>query len=199
MEYVVNWIAGSVLVDAESPEAAIQQVKQAHSWATSYRYEAEEFHRMFPEEELVAGYYWEVTNMVTGEIMQYDTVYPTTDHAMGAAKDIVEDTFPHFAGNHLVIKIFNKSPEERYGPPYVTYTPIRTESYWIGGERTGRQFPQAYTDWITLAEDIKEKLGDDVDARMEVNMQLGHISIEDEDSDNAKRWLVSKAGELGVS
>lgn len=80
------------------------------------------------EPEMHGGYYWEVANMTNGEIMQYNIRYPTTDQAVGAAKVYLNAEFPQFKGHHLVIKIFNKSPEER---EEFTYTPTYTESYWI--------------------------------------------------------------------
>lgn len=66
-------------------------------------------------------------------------------------------------------------------------------------EKPSRPYPQTYGDWVSLAEDIKDKLGDDVEARMKVNMQLGYIAADVDNSDSAKRWLAAKAIELGIA
>jgi len=147
------------------------------------------------------GYYWEITNMVTGEIMQYDTIYLTKVTAVGAAKDIVEDTFPGFAGHHLIIKIFDKSPAEREG---ITYTPLYTESFWIEEKKlpyhkgTTRPFPETYGDWVALAEDIKDRLSDPAQILV-VNDAINDIAQQTDRSEAAKRYLVELAANLGVS
>jgi len=143
------------------------------------------------------GVYWEVTNMVTGKTMQYHTAYPTTDHAIRAAQDVYADTFPDAEGQHLVIKIYNRSPEERAG---LTYTPIHTESYWIGepSQAAQRLPPQTYGDWVNLAEDIKQKMPPE--SWSIVNELLQVISQEEGPvAGEAKRWLTKKAGELGIT
>ena len=147
------------------------------------------------------SYYWEVTNMVTGLWMQYHAEYPTTDQALQAAKVIYADTYPEAVSDHLVIKIFGKSPEARTG---LTYEPIVTESYWISGEQPGssRSFPRTYMDWIDLAEGMKAKYPDGSAMRDYVNFQMGHIAREVEypaEAQEAKRWFVEKAGELGIT
>jgi len=69
----------------------------------------------------------------------------------------------------------------------------------LTGTEYNRPLPQTYGDWVDLAEDIKDKLGDNVEARMEVNKQLGYIAADVDNSETAKRWLVDKAGELGIT
>ncbi len=166
------------------------------------------------------SYYWEVSNMVTGKWMEYYKEYPTQDQALQAAKDIYADTYPDAVNQHLVIKIFSKSPEARAG---LTYEPEITKSYWISGEKTYQQiaeeqhygmpqgympeghrpFPQTYGDWVSLGENIKTKAGiDDFKTTAEVNEHLYHIYKEEQDpatAQVAKRWLAGKAAELGVS
>jgi len=55
-----------------------------------------------------------------------------------------------------------------------------------------------YGDWVDLAEDIKSKYPDDPVMRASVNYQLQHIAEETEEAEEAKRWLMQKAGELGI-
>ena len=82
---------------------------------------------------------------------------------------------------------------------------VRTgRSYTIEGKRL---FPRTYGDWVNLAEDIKQKLPDDPVARATVNYNLRVIASEEQavplveqgEVDDAKRWLVNKGGELGIS
>lgn len=61
-----------------------------------------------------------------------------------------------------------------------------------------RPFPQTYGDWVNLAENIKERYPDDPVMRASVNYQLQHIAEETELAEEAKRWLMQKAGELGI-
>ena len=62
----------------------------------------------------------------------------------------------------------------------------------------GHQFPQAYGDWVDLAENIKEKSPNDPVMITDVNYYLQHIARGTEKADEAKRWLMQKAGELGI-
>ncbi len=65
-------------------------------------------------------------------------------------------------------------------------------------ESSSRPFPKTYGDWVDLAMSIKEKdttLGN----AAWVNMALQHISDEDTDAEDSKRWLVDKAKEVGVT
>jgi len=70
-----------------------------------------------------------------------------------------------------------------------------------------RPFPETYGDWVNLAEDIKTRYADDPVDRAAVNYNLKVIAEEDgvtpmveqSEVDDAKRWLIQKAGELGIS
>ena len=157
-------------------------------------------------------HYWEVTNMVTGEVLQEGVPYRTITEASIDAKRTMNTLYPYFEDNHLVIKIFDKSPDERAG---LTFEPERTESYWREGpaksaqdvldrisQPLDRPFPQVYGDWVNLGESIKEKAGiDNFATTAEVNEHLYHIYKEEEDPETAqvsKMWLTRKAQELGV-
>lgn len=159
-------------------------------------------------------HYWEVTNMIRGEIMQSGTPLLTIQSAVVDAKHTMDTDFRHFGDDHLVIKVFDKNPDERAG---LTYEPEHTESYWIEGvgrkvvdylssSQLSRPFPQTYGDWVSLAEDIKAKYADDPVGRASVNYNLNIIAREgktvpmeeEADIDEAKRWLVEIAGELGI-
>jgi rubrerythrin len=59
-----------------------------------------------------------------------------------------------------------------------------------------RPFPKNYGDWADLGVDIKEKAPELSDG---VNSCLVSISEERANIDEAKRWLVLKAGELGIT
>lgn len=65
-----------------------------------------------------------------------------------------------------------------------------------GSTELPRLFPKTYGDWADLGMDIKEK---DSSLSGEVNDALTKIYGEAPDADGAKRWLVGKAGELGVT
>lgn len=86
-----------------------------------------------------------------------------------------------------------------YTPPETLLTP-RPGGYTVveftGG--TTRLFPQTYGDWVNLAEDIKDKV--DTPEYAEINSKLGIIGgFEEGDAEEAKRWLIEKARELGIS
>lgn len=61
-----------------------------------------------------------------------------------------------------------------------------------------RRFPQTYDDWVSLAYDIKEK-DKKIDTWAKVYECLNSIAFDEPDIDDAKRWLVDKAGELGIT
>lgn len=59
--------------------------------------------------------------------------------------------------------------------------------------------PQTYGDWVSLAMDIKQKAGiDDFETTASVNEHLENIYSEEPSAEDSKRWLVEKAGELGI-
>ncbi len=62
-------------------------------------------------------------------------------------------------------------------------------------KESDRPFPQTYGDWVNLAENIKQADPSDV---FRVNTALESISHDDPTADEDKRWLVKKAGELGI-
>lgn len=68
--------------------------------------------------------------------------------------------------------------------------------------RPTRPFPKTYGEWVNLAEDIKERRPDDPLTVASVNYNLSLIAHEEEmtpaDVDEAKRWLVDRATELGI-
>ena len=69
----------------------------------------------------------------------------------------------------------------------------------IPGTGGKRQVPTTYGEWTELAEDIKDRYPLDSPERAEVNFQLGILlELEEGRPDDAKRWLVGKAGELGI-
>ena len=169
--------------------------------------------RMHPQTDTsqpAQGYYWGVTNMANGNIMEYDTVYTSVNDAVRAAKDIYADTYPYTEGQRLVINIYDKPPSER---TVGTHTPVHTELYQIGGAagnaletldrisepltiKSDRPFPETYNDWVSLAMDIKEKM--DPVAWTVVNGLLQVVEEGGPEAEEAKRWLVKKAKELGI-
>lgn len=153
-----------------------------------------------PKEVVEPAHYWEVTNMVTGEILQSGKRQESISDAVRDAKKELRRGFQQFGDDHLVIKVFDKSPDERAG---LTFESEYSESFWIKPEAgPSRPFPDTYGDWVNLGMDIKEKAGiDDVEMTTLVNRHLNHIYEEEQDPDVAqesKRWLVDKAGELGI-
>ena len=69
----------------------------------------------------------------------------------------------------------------------------------MGSGIPDRPVPQTYMDWVDLAEDIKQKMPPE--SWYIINNLLLVISQEEEGpvAEEAKRWLVTKAGELGIS
>lgn len=59
-----------------------------------------------------------------------------------------------------------------------------------------RPFPETYGDWVNLAEDIKAA---DPGVVFKVNYNLHLVSQDLPGAEEAKRWLMRKAGELGIS
>jgi len=59
-----------------------------------------------------------------------------------------------------------------------------------------RPFPQVYDEWADLGIDIGAK---DPSITDEVQTVLTHIYAKTPSADEAKRWLIQKAGELGVT
>lgn len=59
-----------------------------------------------------------------------------------------------------------------------------------------RPFPQIYDDWADLGIDIGAK---DPSIADEVHTALTHIYTKTPEADEAKRWIIAKANELGVT
>ena len=95
-----------------------------------------------------SGYYWEITNMSTGEISSSDTVHLTMSSAMAEAEEFVEADIPWWRSDQLIIKIYDKNPDERAGR---TFEPVSTKTYGaeLGyktrtHEPVGTAFPNSY-------------------------------------------------------
>lgn len=147
---------------------------------------------------LVGVYYWEVTNMVTGERLESGKRQESIKSAVQDAKRELRRGFQYFGDNHLVIKVFDKSPDERAG---LTLEPVLMESFWVSSNPSdvsaGRPFPETYGDWVSLGMDIKEK-DPDIGTIAQVNNALISIADDRPDAEEAKQWLVEKAGELNI-
>ena len=65
----------------------------------------------------------------------------------------------------------------------------------VSEQLPGYPSPRVYGDWVNLAEDIKAR---DPSLASKVNYNLGLILHDLPGSENAKRWLTRKAGELGI-
>ncbi len=159
-------------------------------------------------------HYWEVHNNVTGEILQKATPFKTIVGAAIDARRTVDTQFEEFGDASLAIKVYNEEPDQRSGLAQPEYT----ESYRVGSpfrqsvEKTldrisqpltlkeDRTVPKTYGDWVSLGSDIKEKAGiDDFGTTTQVNTALQHIYDEGEKAEQSKRWLIEKAGELGIT
>lgn len=65
---------------------------------------------------------------------------------------------------------------------------------------TNRPFPQTDTDWEDLGFDIEAKYPDNIMMRTQVRLKVADaIGKGTGSQDDARRWLVLKAGELGIS
>lgn len=85
-------------------------------------------------------------------------------------------------------------PEYLLVPRADGYTDVKFATE-VGGLE--RPVPQTYGDWVNLAESIKTATPD-LDTQYTTNLHLQEIAIEGPNQDAAKRWLVEKAGELGI-
>ena len=66
----------------------------------------------------------------------------------------------------------------------------------MGSGESSRPFPETYGDWVSLAEDIKAKMPPE--SWGVVNGTLQVVGEEGPNAEEAKRWLVEKAGELDI-
>lgn len=100
-----------------------------------------------------------------------------------------------------VYALYIEVPQERERAEYEEVLDRISQPLTQPEEQLRRPFPSTDGDWIDLAEDIKDKL-----ARVAspdyytATHQLGIIlTLEEGNPEDAKRWLVEKAGELGIS
>lgn len=125
--------------------------------------------------------------------LSYEAQTLGLDHAATILRNISKDEAKH--ANEL--EVMRKLPVE----------PTTGERTWpeelAWREKSGfgelhRPFPETYGDWVSLAEDIKQKMPEE--SWYIVNELLQTISKEEGPVvDEAKRWLMNKAGELGIS
>ena len=162
------------------------------------------------------AFYWEVTDNTVGRVAPSEVRYGDILSAvLDAEKHIREDLSTEEQNHILIIKVFDKSLEERRAG---TFTPVYTETFgqepsdtvFLAGDprrppRTpplwetpgGVKFPDSLGEWIELAELIKVKVPG---LTNETNEHLNTILLtpEDADVDVAKQWLVDKGRDLGI-
>lgn len=152
-----------------------------------------EFHLAFTKTERErAGYSWRITNPAVGEIYETGERYVWSHEAESSAKAFLkEERHPYPGPGGYKVEIL--------GWP----GGLLERTFWVKEERP---FPQTYSDWVDLAEDIKAKYPGDTSAdllvKAEVNYHLGCIAEEEENpqaAQEAKRLLAGKAVELGLS
>jgi len=135
-------------------------------------------------------------------------------HNEGAIVDSIADDEERHANLLMTIANFIQSREPSTGIELSKYPqrsePTLTDEIREAYERakgTGkvtvspfsehRPFPKTYGDWVDLAESIKDKA--DIPVYTETSYKLGIILGNiDGDAEDAKRWLIKKAGELGI-
>ncbi len=138
--------------------------------------DAEDLGRYLTADELrmIAGQELEHSKMIT-RLLVLEPPFA------GAPSPEPKATFDH---DKVEKKTYQQIAEEQhYGMP---------QGYMPEGRRPS---PKTYGDWVSLAEDIKAK---DPDLSYLVNNHLLQISDNTCEAEEAKRWLVSKAGELGI-
>ncbi len=143
-------------------------------------------------EPMGGGFKWAIKSWKTGEEHWGTSIHPSAEEARKSGEQYVETDL---VGQPVEDRGFLISILDKDG-----YMVAKGKFYvpsWRGPSQVGRPFPETYGDWVNLAEDIKAKLPDDPATRACVNFQLQHIA-EREDEDEAKRWLVNKAGKLGI-
>lgn len=136
-------------------------------------------------------YSWRVTNIGTGEMYDSTEEYVSVLDAEGGGRSFVATELRRmYVPRGYRLQVLN-----RWGEVVHTVAPAPGEVV----ERPPRPFPQTYGDWVNLGMDIKEK-SPDITTVAEVNKAL--ISIAEDKpgvAEDAMRYLVQKAGELGIS
>lgn len=132
---------------------------------------------MEPKEVVEHGSYVIFTNLDTGETKQYYNVNPPDSDEVVQAAMFIKPYLEERWTKNLKFEIV---PAEKLRPGGPANPPLRTHG-----------------DWLSLGIDIKEK---DPSTQVGVNRALSVIIGQEEgDVDAAKRWLVEKARELGIT
>lgn len=120
------------------------------------------------------------------------------EEAVNALKAIAADKDRHYSIVSYLLNVASLSPEEK--SEYVERMERALGDGHPSGVSTHRPYPQTDTDWENLGYDIEAKLPDIGEPRYSVRDAVAIATGKREgDADMAKRWLVQKAGELGIS
>lgn len=138
-----------------------------------------------------------------GDIYRYmANISPNVSAAERLRSIAADEDRHHLVVSHLLAELTGK------GETGIEYT--ERMEYALGHRRPSRTdqpkllFPKTYGDWVELAERMKTESGNDPAYNATINYQLQTISGEGSTETpgavaNAKRWLVQKAGELGIT
>jgi len=125
-------------------------------------------------------------------------VSPNAD-AAAILRGIAADEDRHYRLIKYQIEVSQMSaPERKAHEEQMEYLLGHRHPSQVSLTPTDRPFPQTYGDWVNLAEDIKAKYQDDPVMIAAANTQLREIAQETGSAEEAKRWLVGKANELGI-
>ena len=216
-----NWEMGSMFEKIAHDEA--QHVTDMSHMVEQMGGEKAPFYPSMPTSVPAMEYYWAVQDRTSGEKTTDGTRYDYTNVATAAArKYITEDLAVRedILGHDIDIEVYISAPDVRgftIGDPFHTEKYIHLETtplypsmptsllggagmpMYIPGTGGKHPVPTTYGMWIDLSEDIKDKYPLDSPERAEVNFQLGILlELEEGRPDDAKRWLVNKAGEVGI-
>lgn len=129
-----------------------------------------------PREAVEHGSYVIFTNLDTGETKRYFNIFPPDSPEVVSAAMLIKPSLEERWGKNIKFEI---APVEKLPP---------------GG--VSRLFPKTYGDWVDLACSIKER---DPSPETVTRVNVSLFNISEKDDDDAKRWLIEKAGELGIT
>lgn len=134
---------------------------------------------------------------MAGDIYRYMAdISPNASAAERLRKIAADEGRHHLIVSHLLAELSGQGETGGQYAERMEYLLGHRQPASSGRGAGRRPFPQTYGDWVDLAEDIKAK---DPDSAPIVNDRLNVVCFESGDIDSAKRWLVQKAGELGIS
>lgn len=137
---------------------------------------------------------WQVTRWIDGSVwrLPFGTEEGTILNIFARYPEKSLTAYEVWHGGDMVPMQVEESIEKLLKRELIQLESIGEETVY---EQPSRTFPQTQGDWINLAADIKEK---DPGSIFMVNAAMCDITEETGFAEEQKRWLMQKAGELGI-